>query len=108
MVRSDEDDSYALPKRLTNEDVARMRCRSAADIASTYSIHAIQYSAMRQYTSAQKDTWPSNRIDGSFTGNSDTASIMETAIRCRDLRNDCWRASKPQVLPKFNPRSVVV
>ena len=54
VVRSDEDDSHALPKRMTNEDVTRMQCRTVADIVSTYSPHAIQYSAMRQYTSTQK------------------------------------------------------
>ena len=54
MVRSDEDDSHALPKRMTNEDVTRMQCCIAADIVSTYSPHAIQYSTMHQYTSAQK------------------------------------------------------
>ena len=54
MVRSDEDDSHALPKRMTNEDVTRMQCRIAIDIVSTYNLHAIQYSAVRQYTSAQK------------------------------------------------------
>ena len=72
VVRSDEDDSYALPKRITNEDVTRMQCHTAADIVSTYSLHAIHYSAMRQYTSAQKDKWPLNRRDGSIIGNSDS------------------------------------
>ena len=39
-VRSDEDDSHALPKRMINEDVTRMQSRTAADIVSTYSPHA--------------------------------------------------------------------
>ena len=47
MVRNDEDDLHALPKRMTNEDVMRMQCRTATDIVSAYSLHAIQYSAMR-------------------------------------------------------------
>ena len=47
MVRIDEDDSHALPKRMTNEDVTRMQCCIAADIVSTYSLYAKQYSAMR-------------------------------------------------------------
>ena len=71
MVRSDEDDSHALPKRMTNEDVTRMQYRIAIDIVSTYSPHAIQYSAIRQHTSAQKNKWALNRRDGSFIGNSD-------------------------------------
>ena len=54
VVRSDEDDSHALPKRMTNEDVTRMLCRIAIGIVSTYSLHVKQYSTMRQYTSAQK------------------------------------------------------
>ena len=54
MVRIDEDDSHAPPKRMTNEDVTRMQCRIAIGIVFTYSLHAKQYSAMRQYTSAQK------------------------------------------------------
>ena len=54
VVRSDEDDSHALPRRMTNEDVTRMQSRTVADIVSTYSLHAVWYSAMRQYTSAQK------------------------------------------------------
>ena len=74
MVRSDEDDSHALPKRMTNEDVTRMQCCIAIDIVSTYSLHAKQYSAMHQYTSAQKDKWLLNRRDGSFIGNSDNYS----------------------------------
>ena len=52
--RIDEDDSHAPPKRMTNEDVMRMQCRIAIGIVFTYSLHAKQYSAMRQYTSAQK------------------------------------------------------
>ena len=52
VVRSDEDDSHALPKRMTNEDVTRMQSRTAADSVSTYSLHAIHYSSMHQYTSA--------------------------------------------------------
>ena len=61
VVRSDEDDSHALPKRMTNEDVSRLQCHTAADIVCTYSLHAKQYSAMRQYTRAQKYKWPLNR-----------------------------------------------
>ena len=61
VVHSEEDISHALPKRMANEDVTRMQCRTAADIVSTYSVHAIQYSAMRQYASAQKHKWPLNR-----------------------------------------------
>ena len=41
VVRSDEDDSHALPKRMNNEEVTRMQCRSAADIISTDSLHAV-------------------------------------------------------------------
>ena len=73
MVRSDEDDSHVLPKTMTNEDVTRMQCCTVADIVSTYNLHAIQYSAVRQYTSAQKHKWPLNCKDGSFIGNSDTS-----------------------------------
>ena len=47
VVRSDEDDSHALPKRLTNEEVTRMQCCTTANIVSTYNLYAIQYSAMR-------------------------------------------------------------
>ena len=71
VVRGDEDHSHALPKRMTNEDVTRMQCRIAIDIVFTYSLHAIHYFAVRQYTSAKKDKWPLNRRDGSFIGNSD-------------------------------------
>ena len=46
VVHSDEDDSHALPKRMTNEDVTRMQCRIAADIVSTYNLYTIQYCAM--------------------------------------------------------------
>ena len=60
VVHSDENDSHALPKRMTNENVTRMQCRTKADIVSTYRLHAIQYSAMPQYTSAQKEKWELN------------------------------------------------
>ena len=72
MARSDEDDSHAVPSRMTDEDVTRMQCHTVADIVSTYSLHAIQYCAMRQYTSALHHKWPLNRRDGSYRGNSDT------------------------------------
>ena len=85
VVHSDEDDSHALPKRMTNEDVTRMQCCSAADIVSTYSLQAIQYSAMRQDTSAQKDKWPLNRRDGLFIGNSDRCDLGWSAERLCDL-----------------------
>ena len=58
MVRSDEDDSVPDPKRMTNEGIKRMRCRTAAHIVSIYSLHAIQYCAMRQYTRALHVKWP--------------------------------------------------
>ena len=48
------------------------QCRTATDIVSTDSPHAIQYCAMPKYTSAVHDKWLVNRRDGSFTGNSDT------------------------------------
>ena len=35
VVRSDEDDSHARPKRMTNEDVMRMQCRTAEDICAS-------------------------------------------------------------------------
>ena len=60
VVRSDEDDLYALPKRMTNEDVTRIQCHTAVDIMSAYSLHAILYCPVRQYTSAQKGKWPLN------------------------------------------------
>ena len=41
VICSGEDHSHALPKRMTNEDVTRMQSRIAADIVSTYSLHAI-------------------------------------------------------------------
>ena len=76
MVRSDEDDSHAPLKRMTNEDVTRMQCRIAIGIVFAYSLHAMQYSIVRQYTSAKKDKWPLNRRDGSFIGNLDIITML--------------------------------
>ena len=80
LARSDEDDSHAVPRRMTNEDVKIFPRRTVADIESTYSLHVILYCAVRQYTSAQKGKWSLNRGDGSFIGNSDNTSSHLTNI----------------------------
>ena len=46
VARSDEDDSHPVLRRMTTEDGTRMQCRTAVDIVSTYSRHAIQDCAM--------------------------------------------------------------
>ena len=99
MVRCDEDDSHALPKRRINEDV------TAIDIVSTYSLHSIQYSAMYPYTSAQKDKWPVNRRDGSFIGNSDTTNFPPSENAKSDL---IWTTSGkiPTKWPQFGHRAI--
>ena len=75
LAGSDEDDSLAVPRRMTNEDVTIIQCRVTVDIVSTYSLQAIQYCAIRQYTSAQKDKWPLNGKDGSFIDSSDNITL---------------------------------
>ena len=84
MVRSDEDDSHALPKRMTNEDVMRMQCRTAADIISTYSLYAIQCSTIHQYTSAQNINGHQTGRDGSFIGNSGhhVITVLDFSLAC--------------------------
>ena len=54
LARSVENDSHAVLRRVTNEDVTTIQCRIATDIVSTYSLHVTQYCAIRQYKNAQK------------------------------------------------------
>ena len=81
VVRSDEDDSHAPPKRMTIEDVTRMQCR----ICNRHRIYLqpTRYTVFHyaQIHECKKDKWPLNRRDVSFIGNSDNCKKTGTILR---------------------------
>ena len=80
---SDEDDSHAVPRSMTNEDVTIIQCRTAADIVSTSSLQPTRYTVFRYEPvhECTKNKWPLDRRDSSFIGNSDNAGEDNLAVR---------------------------